>query len=535
VAVAALTFTDYGLSFDQEWHSLYGRKVISWYRSLFQNEQALTYWNMYHYGALFEASAEAAVKFSPFGRYETRNLLSALWAGLAGVGTYKLAALLGGRRIGVLALLFLLLTPRFYGHGFINNKDIPFATSAVFSLYFIVQAVHTFPRFPKHLVMKIGLAIGAALGIRIGGVILLGYLAFAMGLWLVGRYPPFVARVPASQRLAAAWQLGSRFVAITIIAYLFMLIWWPAAQVRPLGAPLDAVLFTTTFPHPFDTFFDGQAISTALLPWYYLPQWFWITTPEYYFVGLLLAAVCLILAVSSHEWRTRLGVRGLETRVGLATIALAAGFPIAVWVFQSPVDYDGIRHFLFVLPPISVICAFAAGRLIEVVRPLAWRVVLSAGIVLSLAVTAVDLVALHPYQYVYFNRVGAGGVGKAARSYETDYWGLSFKEGAEWMVANCSRDVAKPRPQVATCLHSTSTSYYLPENYFEFVGSVQTGVLLEEDVLPDLFLAHPRWGCDTTFSGKTVHTVEVREAPLLSIIEVSPSDSSSTDASLCGQ
>jgi hypothetical protein len=43
----------------------------------------------------------------------------------------------------------------------------------------------------------------------------------------------------------------------------------------------------------------------------------------------------------------------------------------------------------------------------------------------------------HPYQYVYFNPL-VGGLSRASRSYETDYWGLSLREAAEWMSANRS-------------------------------------------------------------------------------------------------
>jgi hypothetical protein len=518
------TFADYGVSYDQEWHSVYGRHVLSWYSSLFQDQNALEYRNMFHYGALFDASAETVVKLSPFGRYETRNLLSALWAGLAGLGTYKLAAYVGGRRIGVLALTLILLTPRFYGHGFINPKDIPFATATVFTLYFIVQAVHVFPQIPRHLLLKLGIAVGCALGVRVGGLILLAYLAFAMGLWLVARYAPSVGTEPIRRSPGAIGRLAAGFAAVGFIAYLFMLVWWPAAQARPLTAPREAIEFTTAFPHPFQVFFDGGSISTAELPWYYLPKWFWITSPEFYLVGFLAAVVLVGVFSRSREKRERAGLAGRETWVGIATITFAALFPVVFTVIKSPVDYDGVRHFLFVLPPSAVLCALAIAKSIELARRGALKVALSALLALTMIVTAADLVALHPFQYVYFNRVAAGGVGAAAGSYETDYWGTSLKNGVEWLVDNYEGDTDGRRPRVATCLHSLSTTYYLPADRFEFVGTVHTGQHVENDSRPDLFLSHPRWDCDTTFSGTLLHTVEVGEASLLSVVEVSEGD-----------
>jgi hypothetical protein len=43
--------------------------------------------------------------------------------------------------------------------------------------------------------------------------------------------------------------------------------------------------------------------------------------------------------------------------------------------------------------------------------------------------TIVDLVRLHPYQYVSFNRIAAG-IGTASHRYMLDYWGLGLNEAA---------------------------------------------------------------------------------------------------------
>jgi hypothetical protein len=39
---------------------------------------------------------------------------------------------------------------------------------------------------------------------------------------------------------------------------------------------------------------------------------------------------------------------------------------------------------------------------------------------------------LHPYQYIYYNSL-VGGVAGASSNYEMDYWGLSYKEGIEYI------------------------------------------------------------------------------------------------------
>jgi hypothetical protein len=209
---------------------------------------------------------------------------------------------------------------------------------------------------------------------------------------------------------------------------------------------------------------------------------------------------------------------------GIATILIAIVFPVAYTIATRPVDYDGVRHFLFVIPLLSVVCALTLVKLIQWVRSRAVTALLLGLTLASMALTVFDLVRLHPYQYVYFNRLLAGGVRSAAERFETDYWGSSYKEAVEWIVENYTSPLANAAPtKVASCLHAQSTSYYLPGDRFQYIGSVHDGRRIPEDQEPDLFLAHPRWGCDTTYVGRVLHTVEIGGATLSSIVEVGPS------------
>ena len=56
-----------------------------------------------------------------------------------------------------------------------------------------------------------------------------------------------------------------------------------------------------------------------------------------------------------------------------------------------------------------------------------------ACLVVAAGTTLVDVARLHPYEYAYFNR-SFGGLPAAAGRFETDYWGVAYKEGFEWLV-----------------------------------------------------------------------------------------------------
>src|ERR1700741_3012660 len=76
-AVALATFRDYGLGWDDYTHSQYGSLLVSLYQSNFSDQRALSFVNLYMYGAGFDIIATLAAKILPFGLFETRRLLGA--------------------------------------------------------------------------------------------------------------------------------------------------------------------------------------------------------------------------------------------------------------------------------------------------------------------------------------------------------------------------------------------------------------------------------------------------------------------------
>ena len=83
-AIAAATFRDYGLGWDDYTHSQYGDLLVSLYSSGFADKRALSFVNLYMYGGGFDILATLAAKVLPFGLFETRRLVGAA-IGLVGL------------------------------------------------------------------------------------------------------------------------------------------------------------------------------------------------------------------------------------------------------------------------------------------------------------------------------------------------------------------------------------------------------------------------------------------------------------------
>src|ERR1700733_4959319 len=123
-AIVLLTFRDYGASWDELLQHRYGEAVLLYYTSFFKDRSSFMISNLYHYGAVFEVLSVWATRILPLGRYEARHLISAL-CGIAGIlRCWKIARLVAGPAAAFWTALLLTLYPSYYGHMFINSKDI---------------------------------------------------------------------------------------------------------------------------------------------------------------------------------------------------------------------------------------------------------------------------------------------------------------------------------------------------------------------------------------------------------------------------
>ncbi len=141
--IAALTFRDYGLGWDDFTHAQYGDLLLSLYGSGFRDTRALSFVNLYLYGGGFDMAAALLAKILPFDLFETRRLFGAA-VGLVGLAaTWRIGRRIGGPLAGLIALVLLATCPLYYGHMFINPKDAPFAAAMAIFLLGLVRAAGT--------------------------------------------------------------------------------------------------------------------------------------------------------------------------------------------------------------------------------------------------------------------------------------------------------------------------------------------------------------------------------------------------------
>jgi hypothetical protein len=244
--------------------------------------------------------------------------------------------------------------------------------------------------------------------------------------------------------------------------------------------------------------FKGEWVLGTEVPWSYLPTWYGITTPvvvQLAFVGGLIWTVA--------RWRRLTDMQFicitflLFQAFALPTFALLAGSTV----------YDGLRQFLFVFPSVAVLASVFFVWLYRSLPRVSVRFGLLVLVTVLAARTYGEMIALHPYEYIYFNEL-VGGLKGADGRYETDYWGLSMREGMEWI----NREAGGREATVVSGFGPHSAKAFSAPNI-----EVLDGQRLEDVKVtgPFFYIAPPRWDLREKFPRcEIAYEVRRRAVPL---------------------
>lgn len=325
------------------------------------------------------------------------------------------------RRLGdaaaLAALLMLVLSPRIFAEAFYNNRDVVFLSAFMLSLASCERALRL--RTPGALAWH-ALACAFATGIRVIGAAIPLLTALALLFTLSSPAPPRRRRMLRAAGFLLLW-----FALTTLL--------WPTLWRNPPLHFWRALLNNAHYPWPPPVRYFGEYPRADQLPWHYIPVWVGLTTPAAY---LILAAAGLFSALRDAAGRyfrrdPRLWLDGLMLGCMLG--------PWLAAVTLHSVLYDGWRHLYFCYPPLlyfsalglqSLWRALAAG--VGAARTVG-RLLLAGALGLSLAATASLMIRLHPLQNVYFAFPYCTIMPEMRAAFEMDYWGLSYREGLEWL------------------------------------------------------------------------------------------------------
>jgi hypothetical protein len=326
--------------------------------------------------------------------------------------------------------------PLLWGHAFINPKDPPFLVFFLASVCLGFEMVDTLSsevtgnkRNISSVIIP-AIVLGITTSIRVLGP-LAGLLVLTYAIWRFGKsFPAFIPHL----------------MSYAVIAILAMFITWPFLWEKPLENFISVFRLMSDNPTNLSVLFGGEVYRAGELPRRYMPFLLATTLTEpiwpLFIVGLIFGYSQLFRknrsprnsfpeSDSAESWRSLRSSLDLADAgnkiVSLTLILLWLIILLAYVLIRRPAMYDGLRHFLFILPPIFIFTGFVFELLNKYVAP-SW---LYAGLIsLCLLPGILGILRLHPYEYTYYNSF-VGGTGGVFRQYETDYWLTCYKEAVE--------------------------------------------------------------------------------------------------------
>ena len=441
--VMSFLSNDYGVSGDEYVDHIHSGYVIDYFTkgdtaALYQPKTVL-----HLYGNVVQVLAAGICDvFSIDDYYELRHIMSSIVGGVGIIFAGLLAMRLTGGLGGVLTLLLMFFTPRYFGHSMNNLKDVPFAVGYLMTLYYTILLFDYFPKFKKRNIIGVILGIALALGTRSGGLVLYPMLFMYAGLF-------YIQKVGISEfyKFVKYWSDVKRiFIVLLIVvfgSYLLSILLWPYALQDPFTNVVKSLKEFTNFSIGLRTIFDGKQMMSTMLVWYYAPKYLLIGVPIVSIVGFFGYIIMCI-------------IKRKEFSLMSFWLLFAIIFPIFWVVYKNANLYGGIRHLLFVMPPLVVLAGCFWSQLIINLnkKKRFFIIIVFSGLLLF---PIVHTIKNHPNQYVYFNEF-VGGLNDAYGDYETDYYYNSLKESADWFKENV--ELPKNKITIIATNHSNVMQYY---------------------------------------------------------------------------
>jgi len=459
---------DYGIAWDEPWQARHG--AVLW-RFIFEDDNGLLRDRARYHGTIVPFVWTLMERLDIFADsqqlYFYRHLGNFSFFYLGVVGFYFLCRRgFGAWTWALLGATMLVLSPRIFGHSFFNPKDVPFMSFFIWAVFTGVWLLDR-PSWKSALVH--GITCVVLINFR-----LLGVLVPMLTLVALGARFMFLPETRASWRRTLLLHLI--FFATMCVGAVSL---WPTLWDQPITQFVNAFKHLANFPWRGDVLYLGEYYQSDKLPWHYPLVWMAVTIPIIYLALFPVGLWGLLKKV--------LGGRERFADYWLDLVLLSwMILPIAAVLILNSVLYDDWRHLYFVYPAMlwfSLRGVVVVWTWVSYGLALKFRSGFVALLAFALLWNAVSIAAYHPYQNVYFNRL-AGSGDQVRYRFELDYWGVSYREGLQYIAATDPRESINV---LAANLPGEWNSLILPEadrRRFRYVYDAQDA---------DYFVTNYRW------------------------------------------
>ena len=436
------SFKDYGISTDEQFHRENGSFYYNYTKSFLngpnssetKEAEKLIEENLNLGGAifgtpsvqpvLFDITAEFFIELlnikSSKDIYQFRHLLNFIFFFIGLYFFYKLITIRYKSYIyPLIGVLFLFLSPRFFGESFYNQKDIFFLSISIINMYFGIIFIKN-PNFKNTFAFSLSSAL--AFDTRIMSVISILIILF-MFLFKSLRNNKFLKK-------------NIKFIIYFFpIAFFFIVVFWPYVWLDPINNLLFGISKLLSTDFSMTSLYMGEFILSQNAPWHYPIVWIAITSPVvvilFFLFGLFFLIRRIIARLISIDNNLNDIWRGDNEMIDIYFLSIVL---LTIFLFiNKGVAYDGWRILYFIYPAIIMIALFGIYYLNLYLKTRLFKIIIYLAIILNLSYLAFWNYKFHPHQYVYFNFLFKE---KFNNNFEKDYWGLSNTQSLKYIINN---------------------------------------------------------------------------------------------------
>jgi hypothetical protein len=408
------------------------------------------------------------------------------------------------------------LTPRVFGHSFMNTKDIPFMVFFLVSMYFLLHFIEK-PSIRR--AVYLGVSTGILIDIRVIGLFVFGIISGVIFFQIIKNVlgsgvkncldtiVSYFRNGNSFKNLSLHFTVYSRWIGFSSIFLVSVLItiylFWPTLWANPFLV-FDSISEMSRFPWGGDVLFMGDYVNSNDLPWTYLFVWMGITIPVLTLIMFLIGLV------------TQVSERSNWTKISFQVLLLWFLLPLFVIIGKGAVLYDDWRHVYFLYPVVVLYSGFGFTFVYSKIDGIKTLFIDIKKLSLYVCVfyfgaIVLQLVRDREYAYVSFNTIAYSWGSNIGENFELDYWGLSYKELISYAVDDFYSETANSFFNIRLF----SDNYPGEINSLMFRNSIRGRIDYVNDLgKADYFITNYRWR-KGRLNGKPTYSVVLDNGLLL--------------------
>lgn len=303
-------------------------------------------------------------------------------------------------KYGLVASLFLYLSPRFFAEAHYNNKDIMAMVMILWCFWFAIRFIERRTVVSALLFSLFG---ALATNMRITGLAFFGLCGI---LYLVTL---FVKR---------EWSIKTFLLGLlAVVAFVsFYTALTPGLWADPIKFVSYVYSRSSNFSDwPGYVFYMGY--TQRPVPWHYIPVMIAITTPLFVLALMLFGNITAFINPFRSKAAALFAGEKKYNLVMLAFVWIFLGFAM----ITRPILYDSWRHFYFLYGILLLLAVYGLKTLVDLLKG-KWKWLAFGAVGAQILAMLVIVLLSHPFQFVYYNALAGSNPGA---KYDLDYWNVS--------------------------------------------------------------------------------------------------------------